>query len=207
LTVKEGNREAVIKASIVKKWQPGKYLKTRLRISFTSIACAMFLAGCATNEQGQLVIGPNRVNPVLAGAVSPPPPPPVVVEEVYQPMPNDIYISTVVDRDVVFFGGNTYIWVVGPDGVRHRQFYTHGDHRQDVFRRRDELHKVMMGHAGHLPDHAMAPHGPMEHPGGPGYPGAVAQNHPMHGAVPVHAALQSKPAPAAKPVAKDPKKS
>jgi hypothetical protein len=63
-----------------------------------------------------------------------------VVDEVYQPMPNDIYISTVVDHDVVFIGGNTYIWVVGPDGARHRQFYTHGDHREDVFRRRDELH-------------------------------------------------------------------
>ena len=183
-------------------------MKTGMRVSFASIACAMFLGGCATNEQGQLVIDPNKVNEVLAGALSPPPPPPpVVVEEVYQPMPTDIYVSTVVDRDVVFFGGNTYIWVVGPDGVRHRQFYTHGDHREDVFHRRDELHRVMMNHGGHLPDHAIAAHGPMEHPGGPGHPGAVAQNHPMPGVAQVHAAVQNKPAPAAKPVEKDPKKS
>jgi hypothetical protein len=166
----------------------------------------MFFAGCATNEQGQLVIDPNKVNEVLAGAMSPPPPPPpMVVEEVYQPMPNDIYVSTVVDRDVVFVGGSTYIWVVGSNGVRHRQFYTHGDHREDVFRRRDELHKVMISHAGRLPDHAIGGHGPTEHPGGPGHPKAAAPNHPMPGAVPVHAAVQDKPA--TKPVAKDPKKS
>ncbi|MBB5441420.1 MULTISPECIES: hypothetical protein [unclassified Paraburkholderia] len=184
-------------------------MKTTLRISLASFACATFLAGCATNEQGQLVIDPNKVNEVLAGALTPPPPtpPPVVVEEVYQPMPTDIYISTVVDRDVVIFGGNTYIWVVGPDGVRHRRFYAHGDHREDVFHRRDELHRVMMNHGGHLPDHAIAAHGPIEHPGGPAHPG-VAQNHSMPGAVPLaHAAVQSKPAPAAKPAAKDVKKS
>jgi hypothetical protein len=167
----------------------------------------MFFSGCATNEQGQLVIDPNKVNEVLAGALSPPPPPPppMVVEEVYQPMPNDIYVSTVVDRDVVFVGGSTYIWVVGSNGVRHRQFYTHGDHREDVFRRRDELHKVMISHAGRLPDHAIGGHGPTEHPGGPGHPKAAAPNHPMPGAVPVHAAVQDKPA--TKPVGKDPKKS
>ncbi|WP_322029527.1 hypothetical protein [Paraburkholderia sp. J76] len=183
-------------------------MKTTLRISIASIACATFLAGCATNEQGLLVVDPNKVNEILAGALSPPPaPPPVVVEEAYQPMPNDIYISTVVDRDVVFLGGDTYIWVVGADGVRHRRFYAHGDHREDVFHRRDELHKVIMNHGGHLPDHAIAAHGPIEHPGAPSHPGAVAQNHPMPGAMPVaHAAAQSKPAPAAKPV-KDVKKS
>jgi hypothetical protein len=181
-------------------------LKTVLRISLASVACATVLAGCATNDQGQLVVDPNKVNAVLAAAVSPPPPPPppVVVEETYQPMPNDIYISTVVDQDVVFIGGNTYIWVVGPDGVRHRHFYAHGDHRKDVFHRRDQLHKVMTNHGGHLPDHAIAAHGPVAHPGGPGHPGAVAQNHAMPGAAPMaHAAVQSKPAPAAKPVPKE----
>jgi hypothetical protein len=181
-------------------------LKTTLRISLASIACATFLAGCATNEQGQLVVDPNKVNEILAAAVAPPPPPPppVVVEEAYQPTPDDIYVSTVVDGDVVFVGGNTYIWVVGPDGVRHRHFYAHGDHREDVFHRRDALHKVMMSHGGHLPDHAIAAHGPVDHSGGPGRPGAIAQNHPMRVA---HAAAQSKPAPAAKSVPKDVKKS
>ncbi|WP_246257613.1 hypothetical protein [Pararobbsia alpina] len=180
-----------------------------MRISLASIACATFLGGCATNEQGQLVVDPNKVNQVFSGAQSPPsPPPPVVVEEAYQPTPNDIYISTVVDRDVVFVGGNTYIWVVGPDGARHRRLYAHGDHRNEVFHRRDELHKVMMNHGGHLPDHTIAAHGPMAHPGGPGHPGAVAQSHPMPGARPVpHAVLPSRPAPSAKPAARDPKKS
>jgi hypothetical protein len=183
-------------------------LKTTLRISLASVAFATFLAGCATNEQGQLVVDPNKVNEILVGALSPPPPPPVVVEEAYQPMPNDLYISTIVDRDVVFFGGDTYIWVVGPDGVRHRHFYAHGDHREDVFHRRNELHKVIVNHGGHLPDHAIAAHGPTEHPGAPGHPGTVAQNHPIPGAMPAaHAAAQSKPAPAARPVTKDVKKS
>jgi hypothetical protein len=184
-------------------------LKTTLRISLASIAFATFLTGCATNEQGQLVVDPNKVNEVLAGVLSPPPPPPPeVVEETYQPMPNDNYVSTAVDGDVVFFGGNTYIWVVGPDGVRRRNFYAHGDHRKDVFHRRDELHKVMVNHAGHLPDHATGGHGPVEHPGAPGHPGAVTQNHPTPAARPIaHAAVQNKPAPAAKSVPKDEKKS
>jgi hypothetical protein len=178
-------------------------LKTTLRVSLASVTCAIFLAGCATNEQGQLVVDPNKVNEVLAGALSPPPPPPPeVVEEAYQPMPNDVYVSTVVDKDVVFVGGSTYIWVVGPDGVRHRRLYAHGDHREDVFRRRDELHKTMMSHGGHLPDHAIAAHGPAEHPH------AMAQNHPMPNARPVaHVAAPGKPAPAAKPAPKDVKKS
>lgn len=177
-------------------------MKTILKVSLASVTCAMFLAGCATNEQGQLVVDPNKVNEVLAGALSPPPPPPVVVEEAYQPMPNDIYVSTVVDKDVVFAGGNTYIWVVGPDGVRRRRLYAHGDHREDVFRRRDELHKTMVSHGGHLPDHAIAAHGPADHPH------AMVPNHPMPGARPVaHAVAQSKPAPAVKPASKDVKKS
>ena len=187
-------------------------MKTTLRISLASIACATLLAGCATNEQGQLVVDPNKVNEILAGALSPPPPPPPEeVEDTYQPMPNDNYVSTVVDTDVVIFGGDTYIWVAGPDGVRHRQFYAHGDHRQDVFHRRDELHRVMVNHAGHLPDHAIAAHGSAQRPGGaPGHPGAVAQNNhsaPTARPVVAHAAAQNKPAPAAKPSSKDPKKS
>jgi hypothetical protein len=152
------------------------------------------------------VVDPNKVNEVLANALTPPPPPPppVVVEEVYQPMPNDVYITGVVDHDVVFVGGETYIWVVGPDGVRRRRFYAHGDHRADVFRRRDELHRVMVNHGGHLPDHATVAHGPMGHPGEPGHPTPGAQNHMMPVA---HAAVPGKAAPAGKPAAKDPKKS
>jgi hypothetical protein len=179
-------------------------LKTTLKASLTAIACATIFAGCATNEQGQLVVDPNKVNEVIASVLTPPPPPPpepVVVEEAYEPMPTDIYVSTAVDRDVVFMNGDTFIWVVGPDGVRHRHFYAHGDHRADVFHRRDELHRVMMNHGGHLPDHAIAGRGPMDHAGGPGHPGAAAQNRP--GAMPVaHAAVQAKPAPAAKPAEK-----
>jgi hypothetical protein len=165
------------------------------------VLSATFLAGCATNEQGQLVIDPNKVNQVLAGALTPPPPPPpVVVEEAYEQMPSDVYITTVVDRDVVIVGGNTYIWVVGPDGGRHRQFYAHGDHRQDVFHRRDELHRVMASHGGHLPDHAIAAHSEMQHAGSP------ASGTQKPGVMPVvHAASPAKSAP--KLASKDTKKS
>jgi hypothetical protein len=174
-------------------------LKPILKITFVSAACAAFVTGCVTNDQGQLVVDPNQVNAVVAALSPPPPPPPpatLIVEEAYQPMPNDVYISAVADRDVVIFGGDTYIWVVGPDGLRHRHFYAHGDHRADVLHRRDELHHVMMSHGGHLPDHAIAARGP-------GIPG-----HPVLGAAPApHVAAQAKPAPAAKPVSKDVKKS
>lgn len=163
-----------------------------------------------TNDQGQLVIDQNKVNAVVVALNPPPPPPPpepVVVEEFYQPMPADVYVSTVVDRDVVFIGGDTYIWVVGPDGLRHRHFYAHGDHRQDVFHRRDELHRVMANHDGHLPDHAINAHGP-DHPGMPGHPGVMAQNHAAPGAPQMpRMAAQTKPVPAAKPATKDTKKS
>jgi hypothetical protein len=166
------------------------------------MACTALVTGCVTNDQGQLVVDPNQVNAVVAAFNPPPPPPPapVIVEEAYQPMPNDVYISAVADRDVVIYGGDTYIWVVGPDGLRHRRFYAHGDHRADVFHRRDELHRVMVSHGGRLPDHAIAAHGPIDHPGMPG--------HPMPGAAPgPRVAAQAKPAPAAKPASKDVKKS
>lgn len=170
-------------------------MKATLAVSLASIACATVLAGCVTTAPGQLA-----VTPIMSGA--PYPPPPMIAAEVYQPMPDDIYISTVTDRDVVFFGGDTYIWVIGPDGMRHRHFYAHGDRRGDVFHRRDELHRVMINHGGHLPDHALASHGPMpmQRPGGP--------VHPLPGPLPVaHAAVQGRPIPVARPTAKDSKKS
>ncbi|RFU44457.1 hypothetical protein [Paraburkholderia sp. DHOC27] len=181
-------------------------MKTTLKLTLAALAGAAMMSGCATNDQGVLVIDQGKVTAVIA-ALNPPPPPPspvVVVEEGYQPVPTDVYVATVVDSDVVMYHGDTYIWVV-KDGVRHRQFYAHGDHREDVFHRRDELHHVMEAHGGRLPDHAiMAQHGP-EHPGAgmPGHPGPA-------GAPIAHAAVPPRPAPApaAKPVAaKETKKS
>jgi hypothetical protein len=170
----------------------------RLRIALASIAGAAVVAGCATNDQGQLVFDPNKVNEAVASALAPPPPPPpVVVEEA--PMPSDVYISGVADHDVVFIGGDTYIWVVGPDGVRHRRFYAHGDHRADVFHRREELHRVMANHGGRLPDHAIVAHGPTGHPGVPNRLATSPQIHTMPAA---RATAPGKPAPAGKPAPK-----
>ncbi|WP_256702000.1 hypothetical protein [Burkholderia sp. SRS-W-2-2016] len=209
-------------------------MNTITRALLASAAGATLLAGCATNEQGQLVIDPNRVNQVIVSALTPPPA--VVVEPVYQPMPADVYVANVVDRDVVIVGGDTYIWAAGPDGIRHRQFYAHGDRRAEVFHRRDELHHVMASHDGHLPAHGFGGERPGEgHPGGAhpplGRPGGPAPGPMMagHGQPPspaptmaghpqpqhadmradMHAAGPGRPAPAPaqKPAPKDPKKS
>jgi hypothetical protein len=116
-------------------------------------------------------------------------------------MPYDSSIAVVSDRDVVFVGGSTYIWVTGPDGRRHRQLYAHGDHRADVFHRRDELHHVMTRHDGRLPDHAIAPHvagGPQQGHGPAPEGGAPRMAH-APGAQPMmnaHAAMAPAPHPA-----------
>ncbi|MCC8391514.1 hypothetical protein LJ656_02855 [Paraburkholderia sp. MMS20-SJTR3] len=197
-----------------------------------SAAAATLLAGCATNEQGQLVIDPNRVNQVIVSALTPPPAVVVESEPVYQPMPTDMYVANVVDRDVVIVGGDTYIWAVGPDGIRHRQFYAHGDHRAEVFHRREELHHVLANHDGHLPAHGFGGEHPREgHPGGEhppfGRPGGPAPGpmlaghgqppgsapmmagHPQPPHADMHAAAPGRPAPAPaqRPAPKDPKKS
>jgi hypothetical protein len=89
----------------------------RLAALLAGLACVATLAGCATNDQGNLVVDPNKVNAIIAGALTPPPPPsPVVVEEAYVPGHNDVYIAAVEERDVVVVSGDTFIWYVGPDG-------------------------------------------------------------------------------------------
>lgn len=74
-----------------------------------------------------------------------------MVAEVIMPEPNDVYISTVANRDVVFVNGSTYIWVEESDGRRHRRFYAHGDRRQEVFRRRENLRSVNLHRPAHPP--------------------------------------------------------
>ncbi|MGF6378286.1 hypothetical protein [Paraburkholderia atlantica] len=128
-------------------------LKNITKALLASAACATFLAGCVTSGQGQLVSAPNRPTEVTVTA--------------YQPLPTDVYVANVVDRDVVFVGGDTYIWVVGRDGVRQRQFYAHGDRRAEVFHRREELHRVMASHDGHLPGHPGDARPPLSRPSGP----------------------------------------
>lgn len=50
-------------------------LKTKTRLCLISIAIVAFLAGCATNDQGQLVVDPGKVSGVISGVITPPPPP------------------------------------------------------------------------------------------------------------------------------------
>ncbi|HEY1608368.1 MAG TPA: hypothetical protein VGG24_03815 [Paraburkholderia sp.] len=157
------------------------------RAVLATLASTAALAGCATDGQGQLVFDPTKVNAVITATLAPQP---VVVEEVYQPMPTDVYVSGVVDSDIVILHGDTYMWVRGADGVRRREFYAHGDHRADVMHRRDELHAVMARHGGRLPDH------PIGHPG-------VARPNRM--APVAHAQAPSRAAPPAKSNSKEKK--
>ncbi|MEX3901213.1 hypothetical protein [Paraburkholderia sp. BR10954] len=138
-------------------------LKKITKALLASAACASFLAGCVTSGQGQLVSAPNR--------------PPEVTVTAYQPLPTDVYVANVVDRDVVFVGGDTYIWVVGRDGVRQRQFYAHGDRRAEVFHRREELRRVMASHDGHLPGYPGDARAPLARPAGPS-PAMAAHGEP-----------------------------
>ncbi|WP_233849200.1 hypothetical protein [Paraburkholderia sp. HD33-4] len=151
-------------------------LKNITNALLASAACATFLAGCVSSGQGQLVTTPNRPTEVSVTA--------------YQPLPTDVYVVNVVDRDVVIVGGDTYLWVVGQDGVRHRQFYAHGDHRAEVFRRREELHRVMASHDGHLPERPGGAHPPLGHPGGPA-PAMAAHGQPPR--ADMHAARPARP--------------
>ncbi|WP_241018703.1 hypothetical protein [Paraburkholderia sp. Tr-20389] len=153
----------------------------KLATSFAAIAAFAALAGCVTSEQ-QIAAAPARPRPAVVAVQAPPPPPPAVVvrapapapQPVYVAAPSDVYIAGVVDRDVVFVGGSTYLWVVGPDGKRHRHFYAHGDRRAEVFRRREHLRVEMARHGAHPPVHAMAAprreeHRPHPHGERPGY--------------------------------------
>jgi hypothetical protein len=135
----------------------------KLATSFAAVAAFAALAGCVTSEQ-QISAAPTRPRPqpaVFAVQAPPPPPPAVVVRAPAQPVyvsaPSDVYIAGVVDRDVVFVGGSTYLWVVGPDGKRHRHFYARGDRRAEVFRRREHLRVEMAHRGGHPPVHAAMP--------------------------------------------------
>ncbi|ALK33760.1 hypothetical protein Bpla01_04670 [Burkholderia plantarii] len=186
-------------------------MKPTLKLSLVLLASAAGIAGCVTSGQGRVAVGPGRGSDVSLSVDAAP-----GAEVAYEPIPTDIYVATAVDTDVVIYRGDTYIWVAGPNGVRHRQFYAHGDHRRDVFRRREELRHVMTNHGGHLPAHAIAAHGPghgdyahgperaPEHAGpaphgGPEHPGAMPRAGRPAPALPTaHAAprpVPAKPAP------------
>lgn len=142
---------------------------TRLAASITGIATALYLSGCATRAETRVAVRPVSY-PQQAVAVVPGPPAPrptvaarpVIIENVV-PEANDIYISAAANGDVVFVGGSTYIWARGPDGQRHRHFYGHGDRREEVFRRRENLRSVVSRRSGHPPAKHVE-HGPRHSP-------------------------------------------
>jgi hypothetical protein len=151
----------------------------------------LLIAGCISSPQ----VATRPAGPTVVVAAPPPPPPVVVAQPVYVPQPYDAYVSVALDRDVVFVGGSTYIWITGPDGHRQRRYYGRGDLRGEVLHRRAELRVVMAHNEGHLPmqhphmeaphervrvtmqPHAAPPHGNRPAPGGHPPP-HVAQHRP-----------------------------
>ncbi len=135
----------------------------RFAASIVGITTALYLSGCTTTGQTQIAARPVSHASQSAAVVTAPPSRavvtarPVVVEEVI-PETNDVYISAASNSDIVFVGGSTYIWAKGPDGRRHRHFYSLGDRRREVFRRRDNLRSVV-GHRPERPPAKYAGHG------------------------------------------------
>lgn len=194
--------------------------KRAIGVWIAALACSASFSGCVTNDQGTVVIDPRVSSAIIADLTAPANPPVVqavpVYEEAYVPGPYDRYIVGVSDENVVVINGSTYIWVTGPDGKRSRHFYAHGDRREDVFHRRDNLHTVMTEHGGALPNHRIEAHmyTPPAHAGGQ----ALAANNPGagqaggHGGSPMMHQAGQHPAPANRPAPKkeekkEPKKS
>ncbi|WP_233872242.1 hypothetical protein [Paraburkholderia adhaesiva] len=121
----------------------------RKTLALSALATTLLLSGCISDNR--VTAPPVRANAVVAAPPPPPRPAVVVAEPVYVPEPHDAYISIALDSDIVFAGGNTYIWYLGHDGRRYRHFYGHGDLRGEVMHRRANLRLVMAHHEGHLP--------------------------------------------------------
>lgn len=165
--------------------------------ALTALTGAVFLSGCAANAR--VAAAPARPATVV---VAPPPAPPAIVEQpAYVPQQNDAYVSVVLDRDVVYVGGYTYLWIADADGHRHRHLYGRGDLRGEVLHRRAELRTVMARNDGHLPmQHArMTPPGPRVHvtmqahgtpPHGARAQQAAHEVHAAHAAHETHAARE-----------------
>lgn len=132
----------------------GVLKNTRLAASFIGGTIALSLSGCVTSGPPQSNVRPVAYPQRSTAVVAVPPAHgvvtarPVVVEEVV-PESSDLYIRAAANADIVFVGGSTYIWAVGPDGHRHRHFYARGDRRQEVFHRRDNLRSVVSHRNGH----------------------------------------------------------
>jgi len=69
----------------------------------------------------------------------------------YVPNPYDAYLVNISPTDLMFMGGNTYIWVTDASGNRTQQFYGAGDHRQELMNRSGELQRAAAQNGGHLP--------------------------------------------------------
>jgi hypothetical protein len=119
-------------------------------LAFPLASAALFAALQVAPAQAQIVVQPSVVVSVPGVVIATP-------FVAYAPNPFDVYITNAQPADVLYVHGDTFIWSVDGNGRRYQQFYAHGDHRADVFSRRDELHRVMARNGGRLPSHEAAP--------------------------------------------------
>jgi hypothetical protein len=132
----------------------------RVVFAVSGLAVASMISGCMTNEQGQTVLDPDKVN-VFVSAVLTPGQQAKDSEDTdadtqgYAPAANDQAVANAQPADVVVQNGNTYLMAPDASGHRRPVFYGHGDMRAQVMTRHAQLQQVIAHNGGALPNHAI----------------------------------------------------
>jgi hypothetical protein len=130
----------------------------RVVFAVSGLAVASMISGCMTNEQGQTVLDPDKVN-VFVSAVLTPGQQAKDSEDTdadtqgYAPAANDQAVANAQPADVVVQNGNTYLMAPDASGHRRPVFYGHGDMRAQVVTRHAQLQQVIAHNGGALPNH------------------------------------------------------
>ncbi len=133
----------------------------RVVFAATGLALASMISGCMTNEQGQTVLDPDKVNTFVSTVLTP-------GQQAkddgdadddkqgYTPAANDQAVANAQPADVVVQNGDTYVMATDASGHRRRVFYGHGDMRAQVVTRHAQLQQVIAHNGGALPNHAIS---------------------------------------------------
>jgi hypothetical protein len=133
----------------------------RVVIAVGGLALASMISGCMTNEQGQTVLDPDKVNVFVSTVLSPGQQAKDdgdadADDQGYAPAANDQAVASAQPSDVVVQNGDTYVMATDASGHRRRVFYGHGDMRAQVVTRHALLQQVIVHNGGALPSHAIA---------------------------------------------------